>query len=202
VEEEIVNIARPTSLLVAVVFFRLAWPSKTTAQQPPRFYRVDNRWSIGCAIGASANGDYNSGHGSLDVSATVEAPVAPEWSVRVDAGRAGWTFDRASGKPAPPERVGLRRLTFGGVRVAQPTHPIRMYAGGGVGMYDYDLQAAPQRLRRFGLYGATGIDVERNPHLVLGTELQVHWIEGPHVAPVNSYALWVAGLMATVRARF
>ena len=158
------------------------------------------RPAIGIGIGPMVNGDRNSGGSEYDipgsdaarnVNASVDIPVVDEWAARVEAGTVSWMFEERdfSGNLLLRDRVRLKRLTAGAMKIldgpAPCDFPLRIYAGGGIGVYRYEYDEGAA-ITRGGVHVFAGMDVQFREHVSVGVAVSMHGIGGPHRKPVFS----------------
>ena len=176
---------------------------------------LDCRPRIGFTVGSASNGDPNgalgdypktrSGH-SPDVSVSAELPLAERFSARADVGSAAWTFqDRdARGAPLTRDRVRVTRATLSLVKQT-PTpcgSPLRLYLGGGIGVYRYRFRDQRLATTRNGVHVLVGVEVQPRDRVAFAVDLGLHAVRGPGLDPVQSYLLTVGQATAGIRFLF
>ena len=112
-----------------------------------------------------------------------------------NGGTVSWAFEDRDflGNLRLRDEVRLKRLTFGAMKSIVPPCdvPLRMYAGGGFGVYRYEY-AEGGAVTRGGAHVFGGIDVLFNDHAAVGVAVSMHYIGGPDRKPVFS-ELFFAG---------
>jgi hypothetical protein len=176
---------------------------------------LDCRPRVGFTVGSASNGDRNgalgqfpsnrSGH-SPDFSVSGEVPLADQYSARADAGTTAWTFqDRdAWGAPLGRDRVRVTRATLSLVKQT-PTPcgaPVRVYAGGGIGVYRYRFRDQRLATTRNGLHALIGVEVLPRERVAVALDFSLHAVRGPDRDPVQSYTLMVGQASAGIRFLF
>jgi hypothetical protein len=170
---------------------------------------------LGVAGGLALNNDRHGGESShpdgpsgigLDLAASFERPVHPAWNARFDVGTVAWTFqaDDVLGAPQLRDRVRLTRITFSAVPVTPQAcrWPLRLYAGGGLGVYHYRSDNGDVDATRLGIQGFAGFDLLVSDRTAVTTEVGVHVVGGPDAPPVFSVILWALRAHVGVRIRF
>jgi hypothetical protein len=154
---------------------------------------------IGVGIGPAVNGDRNgegsdydfSGKGAArDFSASIDVPAGGEWAARVEAGSVSWAFeehDYLSGNLLLRDRVRLKRFTAGAMKsFGRPCDiPLRLFAGGGVGVYRYEYGQGGA-ITRGGAHVFAGMDILLGDHAAIALGVAVHFVGGPDRKPVFS----------------
>ena len=193
-------------------FIRLATMAIALCTAPPAAAQTFSRipcWqpSVGIALGPMTNGDRNGAEGdypmnhagaALSVNGSVETPVVNEWAARLDAGVAEWPFVEYDfrGVERMRERVRVKRLTASAVKVVSPPgqscNPwVRLFAGGGAGVYRYEYESGGAR-SRFGLHVVAGVDVTVSRRITITAVGSMHAADGPDRAPVFSNTFFAA----------
>ena len=192
----------PTPLFLMAIFLSIAQPAAAQSISLIPCWRP----AIGIGIGPMVNGDRNGGGSEHDipgsgaarnVNASVDIPVGGEWAARVEAGTVSWMFEERNftGTLLLRDRVRLKRLTAGAMKVLDSRGPcdlpLRIYAGGGIGVYRYEYDEG-SAITRGGVHVFAGMDVQLREHVSAGVAVSMHGIDGPHQKPVFS-SLFFAG---------
>lgn len=174
------------------------------------------RPAVGIGIGPMANGDRNGGGSEYDipsgdaarnVNGFIDIPVAGEWAARIEAGTVSWMFEQRDylGNLLLKDRVRLKRLTAGAMKILDAPgpcdFPLRMYAGGGFGVYRYEYEAGGV-ITRGGVHFFGGLDVMFREHASVGVAFSMHGIGGPDRKPVFSEVLFALQLSVGVKLVF
>ena len=176
---------------------------------------LECRPRIGFTLGSASNTDRNgalgvfpqnrSGH-SPDLAVSAELPLVDRWSARADVGTAAWTFqDRDSlGVPLRRDRIRVTRATVSAIKQT-PTPcgaPLRLYLGGGFGVYRYRFRDQRMGTTRSGAHGLLGIEVLPRERVAVAVDVALHAVRGPGRDPVDSYLLTMGQVTAGVRFLF
>jgi hypothetical protein len=175
-------------------------PASALAQQPQVTYSstVWEGWSVGAAIGRAGNEDdhHVSDDRGVDLRANLEIPLAPRITVRAEAGRVTWRFDRFD--PLDPQRaddVTVRRITVGLLGVTDPAVPLRGHFGAGLGLYHWKAKAGPiEKSFTRGAWFTAGLTfpVKERKWAITG-EIQIQVIHAPNENPPASARRLVGG---------
>ena len=173
---------------LAVVLLLGAYPARAQpASGPQTAGRPSARIGLGALAGVAVTTDGNALNdpATVDLSVNADVPLSSRWSLRVEVGRARWSFagDEGLSAPLPPERIGLTRGTV--AAIAQTNSPARWYVGAGVGLYHWtaELTPVPRATRPgFHLLGGTELPLGQSG-LALRLEGQAQAVGGPQASP-------------------
>jgi hypothetical protein len=179
-------------------------PSAAAAQS--RGFQVWERPAAGLTLGASGNGDRNSGHSGPEIGLVFDTPVVFGYRVRADASRVSWLFEERDYHGAllvsdsvtlESIRVGVHRVRYAGARTAG-------YMGAGYGVYRYGYRHMPlHNPWRGGLHGVAGLELlSPNQRRAFDVEVRLHAIDGTGQPPVFSVALFKLDAAIGMKLRF
>jgi hypothetical protein len=113
-------------------------------------------------------------------------PVGDFDELRADVGSAPWRFDRREPDGAySREALRIRRAMLTVVRLERRNcSPVRLMAGYGVGLYSYRVDGSS--VRKAGVHGLIGVDVQISDRTALAGEIALHAFGGPRLPSVTS----------------
>jgi hypothetical protein len=183
--------------LIFVLAGRLAAPSAATAQYytRPHVHATDGIVVGGSVTAAETGSEPISG--GRDLGALVEVPLSDRLRLRGEAAVGSWRYGGSPYAGIPDSRGQRYRLSASVIRSRFPLTTAQRfapYAGGGVGLYVYDVPY-PADKTRWGIHGLAGGEFllpAGRSRWILGGEIQLHVAGGPTRAG-NYSSSWLVG---------